>query len=100
MKALICKTSKVNCCANMAHRFGEWYYPGGIRKVKKSTESNTFYRNRSDEGEVFLRKYANNMEAETGIYCCIVPDRNENCGIYHKLCVSLGKKNLFYQLQF
>lgn len=91
MMALICQTSKVNCCYKRGHRFGNWYYPGGTKQVPASHKNEKFYRNRSDDGEVFLCKCANNMTAETGIYCCVVPDRNKNCGINQMLCVNLGK---------
>ena len=89
MMALICKTSRGNCCRN--RHVGEWYYPGGTKEVANINAGEKFYRNRNENGEIFLNKRTNDTRAETGIYCCVVPDRNENCGINQKLCVNLGK---------
>ena len=77
--ALICHTSRKKCCSTMRHRYGEWYYPGGSNTVPNFGSNEKFYRNRSDDGKVLLHKRPNNMQAETGIYCCVIPDRDDNC---------------------
>lgn len=86
--ALTCKTAKKNCCRMSL--IGQWYYPN-TSKVGISTDGISFYRNRTEDGEVLLHKHSSDMPAPTGTYCCIVPDTQENCGINQTLCANLGE---------
>lgn len=89
--ALICKTTKANCCKT--NHIGHWYYPNAS-KVGISTDGISFYRNRTNDGKILLHKHPSVMLATAGTYCCVVPDSEDNCGINQKLCVNLGKASL------
>ena len=88
--ALICKTNKGDCCATPPNRHGQWYCPDGTEVLISAESSKSFYRDRTDQGEVRLNK-RNNMQITTGMYCCEIPDSNDNCGITQKVCVNLGE---------
>lgn len=88
--ALICKTEKEGCC-DSPNRLGEWYHFGEsttIIPIKGSGE--VLYRDRKDRGRVRLHKHANG-HVDTGKYCCVVPDSDDNCGINQTLCINLGR---------
>ena len=88
--ALVCNTTNENCCRSPKSKRGEWYYPNGTL-VPLLGDNYRFYRNRSSRGEVFLHQRRIHVHSSrTGIYCCEIPDRNDNCGINQKLCVNLG----------
>ena len=89
--ALICRTTRENCCR--INRVGHWYYPNAS-EVGISTDGISFYRNRSDTGEIFLHKHSSDIPAPTGTYCCVAPDSKYNCDINHKLCVNLGEESI------
>lgn len=93
-KALKCVTAKSDCCnLNSSYRFGEWYYPGGNRRVGVMGMMNeAFYRTRGNRQVLLHRR--NNMIAETGMYCCEVADSDNNCGINQMVCVNLGKQTV------
>jgi len=70
--ALSCRTTLAGCC-----RFppvGEWYYPNG-NIVNVQREEEDFYRNRDDEGNVYLHR-RNAPQLPRGIYRCVIPDQN------------------------
>ena len=47
-----------------------------------------FYRNRGDNGQVFLNRITNDIDnITTGRFCCEVPDTT---GVNHTLCVLIG----------
>ena len=86
--ALVCYTSKKRCCKNP--NIGEWYYPSGT-KVNISGANDSFYRTRTDDGEIILHQRWNHQDSlVTGIYCCEIPDNAKNCNANQKLCVNLG----------
>jgi hypothetical protein len=61
-------------------------------------EGQRFYRNRSDDGEVILNQRQNpESTSSPGLYCCIIPDSNEFCRIYQRICINLGKFAVFYE---
>ena len=86
--ALICYTSKENCCKTK--QSGEWYYPNQT-KVCINGSNHRFYRTRTDDGEVLLHQRRDQQDsAITGIYCCVIPDNDSNCNFNQKMCVNLG----------
>ena len=89
--SLICKTNETNCCKSLNNRFGEWYSPNGTI-VPKNESDYRFYRTRSDDSEVFLHQRSSNHASSSivGVYCCEVPDTDENCDVTQRLCVNLG----------
>ena len=84
--ALQCITDHLSCCNQMnPQRRGEWYLPNGAL-VQGTTSTTAFYRNRGDNGEVFLSR-PSGVESPTGLFCCEVPDAtNTN----QTLCVNIG----------
>ena len=53
-----------------------------------------FYRNRGDNGQVYLNRPTNNnitTMSPTGRFCCEVSDAT---GIHQTLCVVIGKLNI------
>ena len=90
-KALICQTSKTDCCGE-PNRLGQWYHFGenNITVVPVSGSKESLYRDRRNGGKVRLHKRANH-HVDTGKYCCMVPDSDDNCGIDQTLCINLGK---------
>ena len=92
--ALICTTTKNDCC-KAEIKYGEWYYPGGQKVGIKGTgmSSEAFYRTR-DVQQVLLHKHNNIVNPETGMFCCEVPDSDDNCGINQTMCVNLGKQTV------
>jgi hypothetical protein len=90
--ALICKTSKRNCCAIYGKRQGEWYYSNGSQIPNKDTSSTSFYRDRTNTGEVRLNKHSNMpITPGPGMYCCETPESDANCGIIQRICINLGE---------
>ena len=86
--ALVCHTSKVNCCRD--ERNGEWYYPNQTRVGINGTNQH-FYRTRTDDGEVLLHQRRDQQDSIiTGIYCCVIPDSDSNCNVNQEMCVNLG----------
>ena len=86
--ALFCRTDLRPCCYGSSG-IGEWFYPNGsmvpIRKVGHS-----FYRNRRDEGRVFLRRRRNAL-SPLGTYCCKVPTGSSAGKKIETFCVFLSK---------
>lgn len=72
--AITCKTDLRPCCASLPNRHGEWYYPDG-RVVPNFGAGEDFYRNRDDDGSVYLNR-RNNALSPDGIFYCEVPDRS------------------------
>lgn len=91
-KALVCKTTKQPCCFNEQNRYGEWHYPNG--DIVPAIGSNEIlYRSRNDEGEVLLNQRTDiaGTSRIPGLYCCVIPDSDDNCGITQRFCINLGK---------
>ena len=84
--ALQCITDRSPCCKTQDPRRGEWYLPNGAI-VQESTSTTDFYRNRGDNGEVFLNRPSTTM-SPTGRFCCEVPDATDN---NQTVCVNIGK---------
>ena len=88
-EGLQCITDKNPCCK--IPKFGEWLFPGGSVIPKKS-EAKTFYRNRgNNDGTVNLNHFNSSIMSPTGLFCCIVPDFNDDM---QSLCVDIGKTQL------
>ena len=83
--ALICKTNKRDCCAVTDKRFGEFYYPNGV-KVPIKRYGHGFYRNRGYREVRLNRKIKEGIQSPTGVYCCVVLDA---CEVEQKICIEL-----------
>ena len=95
--ALICKTNKSSCCGVYGNRQGEWYYPNGGQIPFKDASTTSFYRDRTNMGEVRLNKHSNMpITPGPGMYCCEIPESDANCGITQRLCVNLGENCNYY----
>ena len=71
--ALLCKTDKQDCCGTQPNRFGEFYYPNGIR-IPVNSAGKDFYR---DRGEQLIRlNRREGTSSPTGRYRCEIPDAN------------------------
>ena len=89
--ALVCKTTKRPCCFTKENRYGEWLYPNG-NEVPTIGGNQSFYRSRSDSGEVLLNQRTDiTTPRMSGLYCCVIPDDDTNCGITQRFCITLGK---------
>ena len=74
-QALLCKTNKVDCCAEPPNRFGEFYYPDG-KRVSIAKEGNDFYRNRGKQ-QIRLNLRRPGTAGHTGEYRCAIPDSSD-----------------------
>lgn len=83
--ALQCITDKKPCCLSQNPQHGEWYLPNG-ELVQGTSSDIVFYRNRGDNGGVYLNR-PTNVISPTGRFCCKVPDATDNNQI---LCVIIG----------
>lgn len=88
--ALICMTDRRNCCKSSIS--GEWYYPNGTQ-VPIGRDNWRFYRNRKDNpDQVLLNQRIDHEDpSEPGVYCCAIPDKDNNCDITQNICVNLGR---------
>ena len=91
--ALLCKTNKDDCCARSEKRFGDFYYPSGVR-VPVYSHGQSFYHNKGDK-VVSLNRRADSEELLAssgdkplllGEYCCEAPDA---CGDMQRVCINL-----------
>ena len=95
-KTLVCKTTKRPCCFKEPNRHGEWHYPSE-EVVPARGMNHTFYRSRNDEGEVLLKQRIDiAISRMPGLYCCVIPDSDDNCGITQRFCINLGKLVYYY----
>ena len=87
-KGLQCITDRKPCCAAMATRAGEWFFPdeGGMVPVQGIATS--FYRNRGDDGTVNLNRLNVGVLTPTGTFCCVVPDAT---GDDQTVCANIGR---------
>ena len=82
--ALLCKTSRKNCCHIPPNRLGEFFYPNGVMvPIKRALQ--TFYRNRGEQ-EVRLNRREGFSSPSTGTYHCEIPDAN---GVTQRLFIQL-----------
>ena len=72
--ALHCKTDKEECCGMVPNRFGEFYYPNGVR-VPVARLQQGFYRNRGDQ--IIRLNRREGITSPTGTYRCEIPDAND-----------------------
>ena len=87
--ALQCITDRNPCCVSQNPRLGEWYLPSG-EIVQGRTSTTEFYRNRGDNGGVFLNRPSVTM-SPAGRFCCEVADAtSRNQTIY----VNIGRYGL------
>ena len=81
--ALLCKTDKQDCCGTQPNRFGEFYYPHGVR-VPINSAGQGFYRNR---GEQLIRlNRRDDTSSPTGRYYCELPDAD---GVNQKIYITI-----------
>ena len=83
--ALLCKTNKEDCCMVTGKRYGEFYYPNGV-KVPIKKYRHGFYRNRGNQLVRLNRRINENINSPTGVYCCVVQDA---CEVEQKICIEL-----------
>ena len=72
--ALYCKTDKKECCGMVPNRFGEFYYPNGVR-VPIAREQQGFYRNRGDQ--IIRLNRREGIISPTGTYRCEIPNADD-----------------------
>ena len=81
--ALLCKTNKQDCCGTPQNRFGEFYYPNGV-KVPIRIAGEGFYRDRGDQLIRLNRRQDTN--SPTGRYYCVIPDAS---GVDQKIYINI-----------
>ena len=87
--ALECVTEMRPCCKSP--RIGEWHFPNAsIVPVlgHGSHQATTFYRNRDDDGTVYLNRVGNHVTTPTGLFCCEIFDTNN---VNQRLCAMIGE---------
>ena len=84
--ALQCITDWIPCCRSQNPRRGEWYLPSGVL-VRESRSDSEFYRNRGDNGEVYLNR-PSVVISPTGRFCCEVADATST---NQTVCVNIGE---------
>ena len=92
--ALQCITDRKHCCYDLSHRHGEWYLPNGMVVHHQWDGDVGFYRNRGDNGRVYLNHPTINdttTMSPTGRFCCEVPDAT---GVNQTICALIGKLNI------
>ena len=70
-RALLCKTDLEECCGMQPNRFGEFYYPNGVR-VPIARHQQGFYRNRGEQ--VIRLNRRDGATSPTGKYQCKIPN--------------------------
>ena len=87
--ALQCVTEMRPCCKRQ--KIGEWQFPDVSRVPKLGREpkqATTFYRNRDDDGTVYLNRVGSNVTTPTGLFCCEIVDTNN---VTQRLCARIGE---------
>ena len=84
--ALLCKTNKQDCCGTLQNRFGEFYYPNGVR-VPIRIAGQDFYRNRGDQLIRLNRR--GGASSPTGKYFCEIPDAD---GVTQKIFINIASQ--------
>ena len=69
--SLLCKTNKQDCCGTVPNRFGQFFYPNGV-KVPIRSAGEGFYRNRGNQLIRLNRR--SGTSSPTGKYFCEIPD--------------------------
>lgn len=73
--ALSCKTDFKSCCGSPPNRFGEFFYPNGVR-ISIRSRGYGFYRDRGKQ-EIRLNK-RERVTTPTGRFRCDIPDEEGN----------------------
>ena len=84
--ALTCLSNLPSCCRNPS--VGQWFYPNETQ-VPVNSAGEGFYRNRGDEGQVFLRRRSTTL-SPLGRYCCQAPTNTSDPNV-ETFCVILSK---------
>ena len=71
--ALLCFTSKLDCCEEQLRQLGEWYFPNGSAVGRQGVGN--FYRSRGPS--VVRLHHRKNAMVPTGVFHCEIPDANE-----------------------
>ena len=85
---LQCITDRRPCCAAMATRAGEWFFPDNGGMVPVLGGATSFYRSRGDDGTVNLNRLNSDVMMPTGRFCCVVPDATSTDVT---LCADIGE---------
>ena len=72
--ALYCRTDKEECCGTVPNRFGEFYYPNGVR-VPIARQQQGFYRNRGEQ--VIRLNRREGITSPAGTYRCEIPNADD-----------------------
>ena len=89
--SLQCIIDRNSCCFSQDPRVGEWYLPSG-ELVQGTVSTTEFYRNRGDDGSVFLNR-PSEITSPTGQFCCKITDTNN---MNQTLCVIIGELNILW----
>ena len=73
--ALLCHTTKIDCCYEHPNRAGEWFFPNGTSVVNLGSSYGEFYRNR---GPQVVRLNHRKGTFARGLFRCEIPDANYN----------------------
>ena len=81
--ALLCRTNKKECCGTPPNRYGEFYYPNGIR-IPVAKQKHGFYRDRGQQ--VIRLNRREEVASPRGKYRCEIPDGD---GVTQKIYITL-----------
>jgi hypothetical protein len=85
---LQCITDRMPCCAALANRTREWYFPNGTSVPGPLQSPASFFRTRGDDGTVNLNRLNTNIFIPTGLFCCEIPDAT---GVMQRLCANISE---------
>ena len=84
--ALLCKTNKQDCCGTVPNRFGEFFFPNGVR-VPIRIAGSGLYRNRGNQ--VIRLNRREGVSSPTGRYSCEIPDAD---GVINKIFINISEE--------
>lgn len=87
--ALQCVTEMRPCCKRQ--RIGQWHFPdmSAVPVLGHGPkQATTFYRNRDNDGTVYLNRIGSHVTTPTGRFCCETFDTDN---VTQRLCVNIGE---------
>jgi hypothetical protein len=89
--ALICHTSRLDCCSTIGNRYGEFYYPNGT-VVGIRTRNEAMYRNRGSQLIRLNRNSGSSSLPPAGWYRCEIPSES---GEQQSISINIAGKRFY-----
>ena len=86
VNVLVCSTDRSPCCKTPPNRFGEWKHNGTTIGTRGG--GGDYFRTRDDNQQIHLSlRTMNSGNPPTGMFCCELPDANDDL---QTECVVIG----------